>query len=63
MKLEIECPYCRCPISTEVDTDETPIKGALTEDCSRCGVEIDIIRLALFALERESTTKGKKPSV
>lgn len=51
MKIEIKCPYCGHPITTEVDTEETPIRGSLTEDCEHCGVEVDIIRLALFALE------------
>lgn len=45
-------------ITTEVDTDETPIRGSMTEDCPQCGVEIDIMRLALFALEREATHKS-----
>ena len=58
MKLEIECPYCGGAITTEVDTDETPIRGSMTEDCSQCGVEVDIMRLALFALEREATSKS-----
>ena len=56
MKLEVECPYCGYPIATEVDTDETPIRGSITEDCKGCGVEVDIIRLALFALERKGKT-------
>ncbi len=58
MKLEIECPYCGGAITTEVDTDETPIRGSMTEDCPQCGVEVDIMRLALFALEREVTHKS-----
>ncbi len=54
MKLEIKCPYCGSRVTTEVDTDETPIRGSITEDCPQCSVEIDIIRYALFALEREA---------
>ena len=54
MKLDIKCPYCGRSVTTEVDTDETPMRGSITEDCPQCGVEIDIIRLALFVLEREA---------
>lgn len=61
MKLEIKCPYCKNPLTTEVDTDETPIRGSLTEDCPHCGVEVDIIRLAFFALERECAA-GERPA-
>ena len=60
MKLEIKCPYCGGAVATDVDTDETPIRGSMTEDCPHCGVEIDIIRFALFALERER--KAGEPS-
>lgn len=56
MNLDIKCPYCGHPVTTDVDTDETPIKGSMTEYCEHCGVEIDIIRLALFALERKDAT-------
>ncbi len=56
MKLEIKCPYCGHPITTEVDTEETPIRGSVTEDCEHCGVEVDIIRLALFALAGKGAT-------
>lgn len=58
MKWKIKCPYCGGAVTTEVDTEETPIKGSITEDCPQCGVEIDIIRLALFALAREVATSA-----
>lgn len=57
MKFEVKCPYCKNPITTEVDTEDTPIRGSFTEDCKHCGAEVDVLRIALFALERESTTK------
>ena len=54
MKLELKCPYCGRAITTDVETEETPIRGSVTEECPQCGVEVDIIRVALFALEREA---------
>ena len=51
--VELKCPYCGQPITTEIDMFETPIKGSVTEDCPNCGVEVDILRYALSALAQQ----------
>ncbi len=54
IKVELKCPYCGQPVTTDIDMFETPLRGSITEDCPNCGVEVDILRYALSALERQS---------
>ncbi len=54
IKVELKCPYCGQPVTTDIDVFETPIRGSITEDCPNCGVEIDILRYALSALAQKS---------
>ena len=64
MKIRFRCPYCGSQNSADInaEVEETPIKGSITEFCSSCGVEVDLIRLALlkyFEIESKEVDYGE----